>query len=105
MSIHVENDEQYKAVIQEQKGKTIFVKCSAAWCGPCKVIAPYYEELAEEYQNAVFISLDIDECEKITIKLGIKAMPTFIAFKDEKEVSRVTGAVRKKLKAMVESWN
>ena len=106
MSIHVESDDQCKQLIDEQgpKGKAIFIKFSAKWCGPCKHIAPHYERLAQENPNNVFISLDVDECENVAKDFKIRGMPTFVVVKDDKEVSRIVGADRRKLIAVVESF-
>ena len=106
MSIHIENDEQYDEILKEQTltGKAIFVKCSAPWCGPCRVIAPYYDQLATENKDNVFISLNVEDCESTAISLKISGLPTFVVLKDGKEVSRVVGANKKKLNAVTESY-
>lgn len=106
MSVHVEDDDQYEQVIADQmpSGRAIFVKCSAEWCGPCKMIAPHYEKLANENPSNVFISLDVDECEDTARNLKIRGMPTFVVLQNNKEVSRIVGADVKKLKAVVGSF-
>lgn len=106
MSVHVKNDDQYTELIEKQmsKGKAIFVKCSADWCRPCKMIAPYYDELAEANESNVFVSLDVEECEDTARELQIRGMPTFVVLKKGKEVSRIVGADKKKLVAVVNSF-
>jgi len=106
MLIHVESDDQYDQIIENElpNGKAIFVKCSASWCGPCKAIAPQYKELAKRNQNNTFITLDVDECENTVKTLKIRGMPTFVVLQNDKEVCRVVGADSKKLNSIVESY-
>jgi thioredoxin 1 len=73
------------------KGPSI-VDCFATWCGPCKMISPKFEHFSDQYQSVQFLKFDVDEVEELAAELGIQAMPTFVAFKDGKEVNRVMGA-------------
>src|SRR5713226_6148974 len=71
----------------------------AAWCGPCRSIASYYESLSEEYQGKLlFAKVDTDENPRTPSRLGIQGIPTFIIFKGGTEVGRVVGADRNRLK-------
>ncbi|PFH57683.1 hypothetical protein XA68_14693 [Ophiocordyceps unilateralis] len=54
----------------------------AEWCGPCKVISPIFELLSTQFPEIVFLSVDVDKVEAVAQKYGIRAMPTFIMFKD-----------------------
>ena len=64
----------------------------AAWCGPCRMVAPVVEELAEEYEGKVgFAKLDVDQNPKTASKYGIMSIPTLIIFKNGKPVSHVVG--------------
>ncbi|EGE82341.1 thioredoxin [Blastomyces dermatitidis ATCC 18188] len=71
----------------------IVVDCYATWCGPCKAIAPKLVEFSDTYPNVGFYKVDVDECPDIAQELGVRAMPTFIFFKDGQKVDEVLGAM------------
>ena len=69
----------------------------AVWCGPCRMIAPVVEELAEEYDGKVkFSKLNVDENPQVSTQYGIRSIPTLLVFKDGKPVDQLVGAVPKK---------
>lgn len=63
----------------------------ATWCGPCKMLAPVLEELAEEVSDVTVAKVDVDEEEEVALKYGIMSIPTIILFKDGKEVAKSVG--------------
>src|SRR5210317_986321 len=68
----------------------------AAWCGPCKMIAPIVEELANEYEGKVKVGkLDVDENQQIAIKYGVRSIPTVLLIKGGEVVDTIIGAVPK----------
>ncbi|HIJ59032.1 MAG TPA: thioredoxin [Nitrospirae bacterium] len=74
----------------------IMVDFWAAWCGPCKMLAPTIEELAKEYAGKVQVGkLNTDENSEIASRYKIMGIPTVIFFKDGKEIDKVVGAVPK----------
>lgn len=69
---------------------------SAVWCGPCKVLAPIVEKLADEYKGKVRVGkLDIDESPGVASKFGIRGVPTVVVFKEGKEAGRHVGVTNK----------
>ncbi|XP_057801787.1 thioredoxin F-type, chloroplastic-like [Salvia miltiorrhiza] len=80
-------------IVKAAGDKTVVVDMYTQWCGPCKVIAPKYQQLSEKYDDVVFLKLDCnDENRPLAKELGIKVVPTFKILKDSKIVKEVTGA-------------
>ncbi len=68
----------------------------AIWCGPCKLIAPIMDELAEEYEGRAKIGkLDVDVNQQTAIKYGVRSIPTVLYFKNGEVVDMVIGARKK----------
>lgn len=68
----------------------------AAWCGPCRMIAPIVEELVTEYEGKAKIGkLDVDDNQETAIKYGVRSIPTLLIFKDGKVKDTIIGAVPK----------
>lgn len=80
----------------------VVLDCFATWCGPCKVIAPKVAEYSNEYPNVHFIKVDVDEVPDVAQELNIRAMPTFIIFKNGEKVGEIVGANPPALKAAIE---
>ncbi|TGM02321.1 thioredoxin [Leptospira jelokensis] len=79
----------------ETHDKPILVDFWAPWCGPCKMVAPELEKLAKDWKGKVsIIKVNTDEKQAIAGKYGISGIPTFILFKNGKEVHRISGAMR-----------
>jgi thioredoxin 1 len=74
----------------------------ATWCGPCKVIAPKVSKFSDDYPQAKFFKVDVDEAVDVAQELGIRAMPTFLLFKNGKKVSEIVGANERALEAAIQ---
>ena len=76
--------------------KTVYCDFWASWCGPCRMLAPVFEEISDKYEDkAIFAKIDIDEedSEPAAIKYGITSIPNIIAFKGGKPVDNSLGFV------------
>ena len=74
----------------------IVLDFGAAWCGPCKQLAPIIDELSEEYAGRIAVGkCDIEECDDLTMEYGIRNVPTVIFIKDGKIVDRFVGSKSK----------
>ncbi|KAI9491297.1 thioredoxin [Zychaea mexicana] len=72
--------------------KLVIVDFWATWCGPCKMIAPRFEKFSKEYTDAIFAKVDVDAVPDIAGEYSVRAMPTFMFFKNGKKVGDVVGA-------------
>ena len=72
------------------QNKLTIIDFTATWCGPCKMIAPVFKELSEEYgSRAQFIKVDVDDNPEAAQKYGVTAMPTFLFIKGGEVVDRL----------------
>lgn len=71
----------------------LFVKFTAEWCKPCRVIQPTYISLAAQYPKYKFVTVDVDgdDCDVLSSKLRVAMMPTFVCFRNGLEVGRMSG--------------
>lgn len=68
----------------------------AAWCGPCRMIAPIIEELAEEYDGKIKVGkLDVDDNQQTAVKYGVRSIPTVLLIKNGEVAETIIGAVPK----------
>ncbi|XP_071732097.1 thioredoxin F-type, chloroplastic-like isoform X2 [Rutidosis leptorrhynchoides] len=90
-------------IVNAAGDKTVVLDMYTQWCGPCKIIAPKFQGLAEKYLDVVFLKLDCNQENKPLAKeLGIKVVPTFKILKHGKIVKEVTGAKFDNLVASME---
>lgn len=81
-----------------QSDKPVMIDLWAEWCGPCRVIAPFVREIAEEYQGKIVVGkMDVDENTQIPAKYGVRNIPTILFFKSGQLVDKQVGAVPKNL--------
>lgn len=78
---------------QSSSSTLLFVKFTAEWCKPCKVIQPTYISLAAQYPKYKFVTVDVDgdDCDVLSSKLRVAMMPTFVCFQNGGEVGRMSG--------------
>ena len=75
-----------------QNTSLLVVDCTASWCGPCKVVAPFIDQLAENYgDRAKIMKLDIDTHKALGKELGLKSIPAVLFFKESELVETMVG--------------
>jgi len=95
-------DTTFQAEVLESD-KPVLVDFWAAWCGPCRLVAPILEEIAAERDDLRVVKMDIDANPHTPASLGILAIPTMILFRDGAEAKRIQGAKpRNRLEADLE---
>ena len=85
---HVNDVAEFDALIKEG---TTLVDFFATWCGPCKMLSPVLEEVAQENPNITIIKVDVDEARPLAARFGIQAIPTLFLFKDGVQVAERKG--------------
>jgi thioredoxin 1 len=89
------NDTNFEEVVVKSD-KPVMVDFWAEWCGPCRMIAPFVEEISKEFEGkAVVVKCDVDNSPGVASKFGIRNIPTILFFKDGKVADKQVGAVPK----------
>ena len=82
------NSVEFKEVVKEGR---VVVDFFATWCGPCKMLSPVMDNIANDLQNIKFFKVDVDKNEDIAREYGIMSIPTIIIFNDGEVVNTLVG--------------
>lgn len=96
------NQDNFEEIIAS--GKPVVIDFWAEWCGPCRMISPIVDELAAEYEGrALIVKCDVEQNDEITMKYGVRNIPTIVFIKDGVQVDKQVGAASKEaLKQKIE---
>lgn len=92
-ALHVTIDNFESEVLQSDK--PVLVDFWASWCGPCKMLLPVIEELADEVTDAKICKINVDEQQELAARFHVMTIPTLMVFKDGKMVSSSVGVKSK----------
>ena len=94
MSVVNVSDANYKEVLAA--GQPVVLDFWAEWCGPCRMVGPIIDELAEEYAGRITVGkVNVDENDTVVAEYGIRNIPTILFFKDGQVVDKQVGAAQK----------
>ena len=83
--------------------KLVVVDFFATWCGPCRALSPYIDELSTNNNHILFATANIEETPIMANELDVKSLPCVIIFENGKEINRVVGFNKQKLQAIIEN--
>ena len=91
MAIKHANAENFDSLVLESKG-TVLVDFWADWCGPCRMLSPVIDEIAEERDDLIVGKVNVDDEQELAEKFGVFSIPTLVVLKDGKVINQVSGA-------------
>jgi len=100
--VHITSEAEYNVI--KNSGKVMVVDFSSAWCKPCKKIAPAFKKFAGQYNGAVFVKIDTDECSTFMDVHSVTVLPTFMFFRDGLLLGQHTGSSEAELEEHIKKF-
>lgn len=92
--INIKNEDDLNKLSQEFNDKIIVIDFWAVWCSPCKVIAPIFEKIQQEYyQDFIFVKINVDENPMVAQRFGISSIPTTLFIKGGQFLRKLVGVI------------
>ncbi|VDK46432.1 unnamed protein product [Anisakis simplex] len=102
---HIDSEGQYNQLLSDAGSKPVIIDFFATWCGPCRRIAPVFEQLSLKYTNVVFGKVDVESNEELSRKNMVTAMPTFIVYVSKVKVDSMRGGDASALEVLIKKWS
>uniref|UniRef100_A0A674J6R3 Thioredoxin domain-containing protein n=1 Tax=Terrapene triunguis TaxID=2587831 RepID=A0A674J6R3_9SAUR len=77
---------EFRTELTSAGDKLVVVDFSATWCGPCKMIKPFFHSLCEKFPDVVFLEVDVDDAQDVALECAVQCMPTFQFYKQGNKV-------------------
>ena len=91
MSVHTITKENFDELVLQAE-KPILVDFWAEWCGPCRMVSPLVDEIAEEQEDVLVGKINVDEQGELAMRFGVMSIPTLLVFKGGEIVNKAVGA-------------
>merc|ERR1719401_904650 len=104
--LEISSQEEFDKALGSAGDSLVVIDYSTSWCGPCKIIAPKFDEFSEQYKNVAFLKVMGDsspEADKLMRSQGVRALPSFHFWKDNKQVDSISGAKAQTLQDAIET--
>ena len=88
------NNEDFEEKVLKERGK-VLIDFNADWCGPCRMLGPILEEVAEENTSVKFVSVNIDDNEELAMKYQVSSIPCLVLMENGSEIDRRVGLLPK----------
>ena len=95
MSVLKISNDNYSKEVLEYKEKVVLVDFYADWCGPCKMLSPIVDEVAQENEDIKVVKVNVDDSQDLAMKYQVMSIPTLVVIKEGNEINRSVGLIDK----------